>query len=141
MGATASMISAPAWASEGLFWVAALTALITFVGLVRAKVWRPLRVAIDSIQRTVLFVEGELKNNGGKTIRDVTDRIDKHVSATEARIARLEQLSHRHELDLAQAQAKADQVTYVLAQHANEELARYSQIVDLIVEKNHKEQP
>jgi hypothetical protein len=135
------MLGADEWTQDILVWLGIVSSVIVTAGLVRVKVVKPIIVFADEMRKALAFVNAELRNNGGKTIRDVADRIDRHVAGTETRIARLEHLAQRHEADLAQAARKAEQATWVVAQHAEQELARYAQIVDLIANRNAEGDP
>ena len=130
------MVAAAVWAQDTIVYLGVVTAAVTTVGLVWVKVARPVVHFGARVERALAHVERELQNNGGKSIRDVADRTERHAAEAATRLERLEHLATRNERAIAQAAEKAEQATVLLAQHAGQEIDRYQRLEQLIKESH-----
>lgn len=68
----------------------AVASTLVALGIIWRYLVRPVRDAFKRVERSVVFVEAELKPNGGSSARDAIDRIEVKVDNHEGRLIAVE---------------------------------------------------
>jgi hypothetical protein len=68
----------------------AIASTLVALGIIWRYLIRPVRDAFHRVETSVVFVEAELKPNGGSSLRDAVNRIESKVDNHEGRLIALE---------------------------------------------------
>lgn len=68
--------------------LASISGCIVSIGIIWRGVIRPIYRWATRIEKTMSFVEMNMKNNGGSSLRDAVDRIEKRLSSLEDHVTK-----------------------------------------------------
>lgn len=70
-------------------WASAIAAFLTACGVIWRTVIRPIIRWARRVEGALGFVEHEMRENSGKSMRDAVNRIDKRIEKVEQRVSEL----------------------------------------------------
>lgn len=127
--------------------LAVIAGVIAAVAIIWTKLVKPAATgarrlvrAIDRMDAAMDYVEKEMKNDSGKSVKDLIEKTDRTLTSTEARISAIEAtlLNHDSHLDrlgtqINSAVQSSAAAAGTLALHTQEEMRRYGTIVSMFL--------
>lgn len=127
--------------------IAIIAGAITAVAIIWTKLVKPtasairrLVRAIDRMDAAMEYVEAQMQNDSGKSVKDLIEKTERNTTASDNRLSSIEStlLNHDAHLDrLGSQMTTAVQASAVaattLAQHTQEEMRRYGNIVSMFL--------
>jgi hypothetical protein len=86
----------PHWIDSTAVDVGKVAALVVALGVLYRYIVKPIRDTVHRIDVAVTYVESELRNNGGSTLRDKLDKLADNVCDIHGRMTQLEANQQRN---------------------------------------------
>lgn len=141
------MLALPDWAVSLAKDGSVIGGIILFFGLLITKVFRPMwkfiKKAADTIETTgeaLEYVQSQMKNNAGKSIRDVVERTERSAASSQSRLEHIEHHLARHDVHLdrlggmiSAAITSSTDASAAMGRHTEEEMARHGAMVSMLL--------
>jgi len=141
------VLALPSWVLSFAESGGVIGGIILFVGLLFTKVirptWRFIKKASDTIETSseaLQYVQAQMKNNAGKSIRDVVERTERSAKSSQDRLEHIEAHLSRHDVHLdrlggmiAAAITSSADASAAMARHTEEAMERHGAMVAMLL--------